>query len=83
MEYLGENGGNIWYFRRKDGAVTSAPIGYFEPLETPAEKAQRLEDEWVLAATDLDEAPALTANAWRRIYRLQLSCKLASPKGGE
>ncbi len=63
----------------------------FTPLETPAEKAQRLEDEWVnkawgetavFAGVTQDEHDRLRIHL-RHIYRAQLSGELAAPKGGE
>lgn len=84
VEYLGENGGNIWYFKRKDGAVTSAPIGYLEPIETPDEKVVRLEDEYLNEiAKFFPEFDIATA---RYLYRAQLSGELSVPaqvKDGE
>ena len=63
----------------------------FKPIETPAEKAQRLEDEWVnkawsetavFAGVTQDEHDILRIHL-RHIYRAQLSGELAAPKGGE
>ena len=62
-----------------------------KPIETPAEKAQREEDEWVnkawsetavFAGVTQDEHDRLRIHL-RHIYRAQLSGELAAPKGGE
>ena len=62
-----------------------------KPIETPKEKAQREEDEWVnkawgetavFAGVTQDEHDRLRIHL-RHIYRAQLSGKLAAPKGGE
>ena len=63
----------------------------FRPIETPAEKAQREENEWVnkalgetavFAGVTQDEHDRLRIHL-RHIYRAQLSGELAAPKGGE
>ena len=63
----------------------------YNPIETPAEKAQREEDEWVnkawsetavFAGVTQDEHDRLRIHL-RHIYRAQLSGELAAPKGGE
>ena len=62
-----------------------------KPIETPKEKAQRFEDEWVNKAwgktavfvgVTQDEHDRLRIHL-RHIYRAQLSGELAAPKGGE
>ena len=63
----------------------------FKPIETPAEKAQRFESEWVESAFDAvmivgvhsTEDIQRIKNHLRTIYRAQLSGELAAPKGGE
>ena len=61
------------------------------PIESPEEKAARLEDEWVnkawgetavFAGVTQDEHDRLRIHL-RHIYRAQLSGELAAPKGGE
>lgn len=85
VEYLGENGGNIWYFKRKDGAVTSAPVGYLEPIETPEERAARLKESWVVSTDKLidkameKEGVASWFNALRIIHDALLSGELKAP----
>ena len=62
-----------------------------KPIETPAEKAQRFESEWVESAFDAvmivgvhsTEDIQRIKNHLRTIYRAQLSGELAAPKGGE
>ena len=62
-----------------------------KPIETPAEKAQRLENEWVNKAWSetavfdgvaQDEHDRLRIHL-RHIYKAQLSGELQAPKGGE
>ena len=76
------------------GAVTRtevASINLIKPIETPAEKAQREEDEWVnkawsetavFAGVAQDEHDRLRIHL-RHIYKAQLSGELQAPKGGE
>ena len=76
------------------GAVTRtevASINLIKPIETPAEKAQRKEDEWVnkawsetavFAGVAQDEHDRLRIHL-RHIYKAQLSGELQAPKGGE
>ena len=62
-----------------------------KPIETPAEKAQRFESEWVESAFDAvmivgvhsTEDIQRIKNHLRTIYRAQLSGDLAAPKVGE
>ena len=54
VEFVGTDGGhNLWYFKRDNGAFGYARAGSFKPIETPAEKAQREEDEFVASVIDL------------------------------
>ena len=76
--------------RLKDGTLFL--VEFFrnhKPIETPSEKAQRLEDEWVnkawsetavFAGVTQDEHDRLRIHL-RHIYRAQLSGELAAPKG--
>ena len=76
------------------GAVTRtevASINRIKPIETPEEKAQREEDEWVnkawsetavFAGVAQDEHDRLRIHL-RHIYKAQLSGELQAPKGGE
>ena len=74
-----------------DGEFTTLHKSGISPIETTAEKAQRLEDEWVnkawgetavFAGVTQDEHDRLRIHL-RHIYRAQLSGELAAPKGGE
>ena len=63
---------------------------YLSPIETPAEKAQRLEDEfinYVLHHEKIQINSSEELNAAKRAikltYKLQLSGELAAPKGGD
>ena len=62
----------------------------FKPIETQAEKAQRLEDEFVYYVlhhekSQINSSEELIAakRAIKLTYKLQLSGELAAPKGGE
>ncbi len=69
-----------------------ASSGYcsdFSPIETPAEKAQRLEDEWVEKAYDdllanigihSTESPDFVKQNLRRVYSALLSGELKAPE---
>lgn len=90
-------------FSKDDFIVTISPAGVigkysirevfscFAPIETPAEKAQRFESEWVESAFDAvmivgvhsTEDIQRIKNHLRTIYRAQLSGELTAPKGGE
>lgn len=74
-----------------DGLIYFYNKDVISPIETPAEKAQREEDEWVnkawsetavFAGVTQDEHDRLRIHL-RHIYRAQLSGELAAPKGGE
>ena len=71
--------------------ASSGHLEDFAPLETPEEKAQREEDEWVnkawsetavFAGVAQDEHDRLRIHL-RHIYKAQLSGELQAPKGGE
>jgi len=74
-----------------DKELYLACISSVKPIETPAEKAQREEDEWVnkawsetavFAGVAQDEHDRLRIHL-RHIYKAQLSGELQAPKGGE
>ena len=74
-----------------DGLIYFYNKDVISPIETPAEKAQRFESEWVESAFDAvmivgvhsTEDIQRIKNHLRTIYRAQLSGELAAPKGGE
>ena len=88
------NGFNVVTELKSGAVIVSSPktfLNTFNPIETPAEKAQRLEDEWVnkawsetavFAGVTQDEHDRLRIHLGH-IYRAQLSGELAAPKGGE
>jgi hypothetical protein len=87
---IDSNSRHIWC-QFQDQSVGSCMIFEINPIETPAEKAQREEDEWVnkawsetavFAGVTQDEHDRLRMHL-RHIYRAQLSGELAVPKGGE
>jgi len=79
---------NQWSLRdAESGKVYHTPITWVLPLETPEEKAQRLEDEWVDAAygntyvfacVAKDEENRLKEHL-RSIYKAQISGDLPAP----
>ena len=75
----------------EDGGFITLHVSGIAPIETPAEKTQREENEWVnkawsetavFAGVTQDEHDRLRIHL-RHIYRAQLSGELAVPKGGE
>ena len=89
-EFIGlSHAPNNWCFRRLDGewGIQTANKDWFSPIETPDEKAQREEDEWVNKAwsetaafvgVTQDEHDRLRVHL-RHIYRAQLSGDLPVP----
>ena len=82
--------GEIWAHDINNRIVTPSLCNCY-PIETPAEKAQREEDEWVnkawsetavFAGVAQDEHDRLRIHL-RHIYKAQLSGELQAPKGGE
>ena len=81
-----------WALKLQSGLIYIAEKSWCSPIETPAEKAKRLEDEWinkawsetaVFAGVTQDEHDILRIHL-RHIYRAQLSGELPMPKkGGE
>ena len=92
IEFLGVGEiSNYWVCRYPSGVFAFRERGSIEPIETPAEKAQRLENEWVNKAWSetavfdgvaQDEHDRLRIHL-RHIYKAQLSGELQAPKGGE
>lgn len=87
---IDSNSRHIWC-QFPDQSVGSCMTFEINPIETPDEKAQREEDEWVnkawsetavFAGVTQDEHDRLRIHL-RHIYRAQLSGELAAPKGGE
>ena len=82
--------GEIWA-HDIDNKIVTPLLRDCQPIETPAEKAQRFESEWVESAFDAvmivgvhsTEDIQRIKNHLRTIYRAQLSGDLAAPKGGE
>lgn len=70
----------LWWFRY-NGGVFSCLASRCEPIETPAEKAQRLEDEHLNMVAKLH--PEFDIPTARAMYRMYLSGELAAPKGGD
>ena len=80
-----------WALKLQSGLIYIADKSWCQPIETPAEKAKREDDEWVnkawsetavFAGVTQDEHDRLRIHL-RHIYRAQLSGELAAPKGGE
>ena len=81
-----------WALKLQSGSIYIADKSWCQPIETPEERAQRLEDEWVskawsetavFAGVTQDEHDRLRMHL-RHIYRAQLSGELPMPKkGGE
>ncbi len=63
-----------------DQCVDIYRLSNLTPIETQEERAQRLEDEWVIQQLNINTLPILTEKQWRQIYRAMLSCELQSPK---
>ncbi len=87
---IDSNSRHIWC-QFPDQSVGSCMTFEINPIETPAEKAKREEDEWVnkawsetavFAGVTQDEHDRLRIHL-RHIYRAQLSGELAAPKGGD
>ena len=78
------NGTNSIVGYTADGEVTGFYVQYCYPIETPAEKAQRLRSEWVKHALDLYmSSPKNDVESMGDVYDAMLSGELAVPKGGE
>ena len=75
-----------WALKLQSGLIYIAEKSWCSPIETPAEKAQRLEDEFVkseMKDTTLSiEWACIYERGVRAAYR-KLSGELAAPKGGE
>ena len=80
-----------WMLRTKEGGLYLAEKFYCSPIETPEEKAARLEDEWVDAAygntrvfacATKDENDRLKQHL-RAIYKAQISGDLPVPVAPE
>ena len=86
-EFIGlSHAPNNWCFRRLDGehGIQTANKDWFAPIETPAEKAQRLRDEWVEYALDLYmSSPKNDVASMGEVYDAPLSGELQAPKWGE
>ena len=92
-EFIGlSHAPNSWCFRRLDGewGIQTANKDWFSPIETPEEKAERLEDEFVnelmkdgQVIYTSSEQLAMCRKTARAAYR-KLSGALSAPtKGGE
>ena len=79
-----------WALKLQSGLIYIAEKSWCSPIETPAEKAQREEDEFVdyvlhHEKSQINSSEELIAakRAIKLTYKLQLSGELAAPKGGE
>ena len=84
--------GVVFKWHTKHGVLTSFTTRAmdFSPIETPAEKSQRLEDEFINYVlhhekSQINSSEELVAakRAIKLTYKLQLSGELAAPKWGE
>jgi len=83
-EFIGlSHAPNNWCFRRLDGewGIQTANKDWFSPIETPAEKAQRLRDEWIQQSCyDLVNSTENAKELAGFIYDALLSGKLKIPE---
>ena len=75
--------GEIWA-HDIDNKIVTPLLRNCQPIETPAEKAQRLRSEWVKHALDLYmSSPKNDVASMGDVYDALLSGELQAPKGGE